>query len=262
MMWTRSELKQRAKVSFKRCYWSAVAVCFIMLVLQFLTGNGGTAPTMTYRINGNTVYEQDAAVSQTQDYVERYVLSESGMGMLSAFLSTGLAFYAVIIILLQIALNYFIFNPLYVGMASFFYRSRKEKMSVGELAFPFNKDYFVPVVKTMFFVKLYTFLWTLLFIIPGIVKSYSYRMVPYILSETPNLSTKDAIQLSKDMTQGHKLNIFILDLSFFGWALLGAITFGLTDIFYTLPYREATEAELYAVLREPFIKASAEADVF
>ena len=64
------------------------------------------------------------------------------------------------------------------------------------------------------------------------------------------------------MTQGHKLNIFILDLSFFGWALLGAITFGLTDIFYTLPYREATEAELYAVLREPFIKASAEADVF
>ena len=87
-MWTRSELKQRAKVSFKRYYWSAVAVCFIILVLQYLTGNGGTAPTATYRINGNAVYEQDAAVSQTQDYVERYVLSESGMGMLSNFLST------------------------------------------------------------------------------------------------------------------------------------------------------------------------------
>lgn len=262
MMWTRSELKQRAKVSFKRYYWPAVGVCFLVLILQFLMGNGTSTPTTTYQISSNTVYEQEDVTSQAQDYVQDFIFSESGMGMWSDLFATGIAFYAIIILLIRIALSYFIYNPIHVGKASFFYRNRQEKVGVGELAFSFNKEYFISVVKTMFFVDLYTFLWTLLFVIPGIVKSYSYRMVPYILSESPNLSTKDAIQLSKDMTQGHKMNMFILDLSFLGWALLGAITFGLTDIFYTMPYREATEAELYAVLRQPFIKSTDAADAF
>ena len=74
-------------------------------------------------------------------------------------------------------MNYFIVNPIQVGMASFFYRNRTEKTSVGELAFAFNRNDFLPVVKTMFLRGFYVFLWTLLLVIPGIIKTYEYRMV-------------------------------------------------------------------------------------
>ena len=149
-----------------------------------------------------------------------------------------------------------------VGHASFFYKNRYEKTSVGELAFAFNRDELFPVVKTMFLRDLYVALWTLLLIIPGIVKNYAYRMVPFILSEYPQMSAKEALRLSDEMTRGHKAKMFILDLSFFGWYLLGAITFGLSDIVFTTPYVYATEAELYHVLKEPFIKQSYEEHVF
>ena len=65
--------------------------------------------------------------------------------------------------------------------------------------------------------KLYTFLWSLLLLIPGIVKAYEYRMVPYLLADYPELSTEEAFRISREMMNGEKMNTFILDLSFIGW---------------------------------------------
>jgi len=104
-------------------------------------------------------------------------------------------------------------------------------------------------VGIMLMVSVKTFLWSLLFVIPGIVKSYEYRMIPYILSENPSIQMSRAFELSREMTYGHKADIWVLDLSFILWNLLGAITCGLANIFYVNPYIAATNAELYGVLR-------------
>ena len=92
-------------------------------------------------------------------------------------------------------------------------------------------------------------LWALLFIIPGIIKSYEYCMVPYILAENPNISSERAFELSRLMTKGEKWKIFVLDLSFIGWRILGVLCCCVGGIFLE-PYYEATFAELYQVMRE------------
>ena len=97
---------------------------------------------------------------------------------------------------------------------------------------------------------LYTFLWSLLFIIPGIVKSYSYAMTPYILLDRPELSATDAIKESEKMMNGHKMELFILDLSFIGWILLSMLTCGIL-VLYVEPYMMATKSAFYLELNGP-----------
>ena len=101
----------------------------------------------------------------------------------------------------------------------------------------------------MFFRDLYTFLWMLLFIIPGIIKSYEYQMIPYILAENPEISRNEAFQLSKDMMYGNKWKSFVLDLSFLGWEILNICTFGILGIFYVNAYEDQTEAALYETIK-------------
>ena len=101
----------------------------------------------------------------------------------------------------------------------------------------------------MFLKSLFTFLWGLLFIIPGIIKSYSYKMVPYILADNPGISATEAITRSREMMNGNKGKAFLLDLSFFWWILLGIITCGLVGVFWTNPYIASTHAALYEELK-------------
>ncbi|MBQ8260083.1 MAG: DUF975 family protein [Clostridia bacterium] len=108
-------------------------------------------------------------------------------------------------------------------------------------------------------VSLYTFLWSLLFIIPGIVKSYSYAMTPYILLDRPELSPTEAIKESEKMMNGHKMDLFILDLSFIGWILLSMLTCGVL-ILYVEPYMMATKAAFYLELKGPDPEPEAEAE--
>ena len=89
---------------------------------------------------------------------------------------------------------------------------------------------------------LYEFLWGLLFIIPGVIKSYSYAAVPYILARYDNVSIDNSIRLSERIMNGHKMDLFILDLSFIGWHLLGALTFGLLNVFWIAPYQNIASA--------------------
>ena len=99
-------------------------------------------------------------------------------------------------------------------------------------------------------VMLYTFLWSLLFIIPGIVKSYSYAMTPYILLDRPELSATEALKESEKMMNGHKMELFILDLSFIGWILLSMLTCGIL-VLYVEPYMMATKSAFYLELKGP-----------
>ncbi len=95
---------------------------------------------------------------------------------------------------------------------------------------------------SLLLVGVYTFLWSLLFIIPGIVKSYSYAMTGYILAKYPNVNAQNAIKLSGRIMEGRKLDLFVVDLSFIGWNLLGVITFGVVQILWVAPYMLITKA--------------------
>lgn len=95
-----------------------------------------------------------------------------------------------------------------------------------------------------FFTGLFTFLWSLLFIIPGIIKAYSYSMAIYILAENKGMSSLEAIKKSKQMMEGHKMELFVLELSFIGWLLLCGVTFGIAYI-WVGPYMSTTVANFY-----------------
>lgn len=97
---------------------------------------------------------------------------------------------------------------------------------------------------------LYTFLWALLFIIPGIVKAYSYAMTPFIMAENPNMTAKEAINASKIMMDGHKWELFCLGFSFIGWNLLNALTLGIGSLFLN-PYTNAAYAAFYRSISSP-----------
>lgn len=99
------------------------------------------------------------------------------------------------------------------------------------------------------FVQLFVLLWSLLFIIPGIVKSYSYSMTFYLMSQHPELKAKEAIDMSKEMTKGHKMDLFVLDLSFIGWFLLSVLTCGIL-LLWVLPYVQSTKIQYYRSLEE------------
>jgi len=116
------------------------------------------------------------------------------------------------------------------------------KPEIAELFAHFNK--FWGAFKVTFFVGLFTGLWSLLFVIPGIVKAFSYSMAMYILAENPEIGALEAINRSKAMMNGHKMELFVLELSFIGWHLLGAITFGIAYI-WVIPYMSATVANFY-----------------
>ena len=121
-------------------------------------------------------------------------------------------------------------------------------------------DDFFSAFKVTLLVGLYTFLWSLLFIIPGIVKSYAYSMSLFVLADNKGKSARECIKESMAMTDGHKMDLFVLDLSFIGWMFLGALTCGIAYI-WVVPYMSATRANAYQsfkpVVEVPFETAEA-----
>lgn len=102
---------------------------------------------------------------------------------------------------------------------------------------------------TILLQMLYTMLWTLLFIVPGIIKSYSYAMVPYVLRDNTELKFNAAIERSMAMMQGHKMQLFLLQLSFIGWIILSILTLGI-GYFFLLPYMQTAIAAFYEDVKE------------
>ena len=278
-MWTRKELKEKGKLSFKRNYWKAVLVSLLLVFMvrgAVNFGFGGRGGSNESDANAVTTQaEQSETVGQDQDIIElpEIVLNPSdlidsddpdsipvgfsdflielrntigGIGIL-ALVVGGILLFIVLFIVIA-AIHAFLFNPLEAGTARFFVRNLNDKAEIRELAYCYDHGY-LNVVKTVFLRDLYIVLWGLLLIIPGIIKSYEYRMVNYILAENPEMCTKEVFAMSRDMMRGNKWRAFVLDLSFIGWHLLSLITIGLVGIFYVFPYKNMTNAALYEFLR-------------
>ena len=104
----------------------------------------------------------------------------------------------------------------------------------------------------LFLVRFFTSLWSLLLIVPGIVKFYAYSMTPYILVDNPELSANEAINLSQKMMKGHKFDLFWLGLSFIGWFILGFLTLGVAYL-WLVPYMYTSVAAFYQDLKKEYI---------
>ena len=153
---------------------------------------------------------------------------------------------ATVVILIVLVAKVFVGNLLKMGGYRFFILNQTAQPGIGTLLDGFRSGHYVNIVLTMFLRDLFTALWSLLLVVPGIVKHYEYLMVPYIIAENPAMDYKEAFQISKQMMDGEKMEAFIMDLSFLGWDILTVITCGMVGIFYASPYKQATFAELYA----------------
>lgn len=150
--------------------------------------------------------------------------------------------------MITVLISIFVLNPLKVGCYRFFYENLFEKAGLKEIGYVFNNGWINTGV-ILFIRDIKIMLWTLLFIIPGIIKTYEYRMIPYLLAEYPAMSSEEAFRRSKQLMDGQKMKAFILDLSFIGWHFLGAITLGLVEILWAKPYHESANAAMYEALR-------------
>ncbi len=160
------------------------------------------------------------------------------------------AFLMMFMSLVSIAVTILLTNIVAMGSATWFHRSIKtEGLKMEEMFWTFKEDYGGNVLM-MFLISLYTALWSMLFVIPGIVKGYSYSLAIYIKSENPNIPASTAIELSKRMTNGHKMDLFVLDMSFIGWGILSAFTLNILGILYVIPYQYASKAFAYEEIKE------------
>jgi len=140
-------------------------------------------------------------------------------------------------------INFLLAGPVAFGVANFYLvMTRTAKTEFDSFIQGFKR--FLDTLVAHFLMAVFTILWSLLLVIPGIIAALSYAMTYYIMIDNPEVSPSEAIQLSKEMMNGHKAELFILGLSFLGWLILGALTFGL-GLLYAVPYINATMVQFY-----------------
>ena len=228
-MWTREQLKSNAKINFKRNYWPCVGVGFIVMLIS----SGGA--TSGVRNGVDYVQQSDGTVSSGISFFDMH------SGIVMALAAVGVMFG-----ILGILFTIFVGNVLRIGADRFFIQNRSDVPGVGTVLDGFRSGHYGNIVVIMLLKDIFTTLWTMLFVVPGIIKGLEYLMIPYILAENPGMDRKEAFMISKRMMDGEKWNAFVLELSFIGWYLVSAITCGLAGILYVTPYVEATMTELYA----------------
>ena len=229
----RSELKQRGGFRFRENYWRSVLVGFV----YFLISGGAVATTRSFNTTTtrtNSSFSANASYNIADDPTVQWIIG----------LAIGILLIAIAVV---IAFSIFVANPLIVGIDTFFLRNSSGEAESFHLGDGFKHNY-LNVVKTMFFMNLWIILWSFLFYIPGIIKAYSYRLVPYILAENPDIDTNEALMRSEQLMRGNKWESFIYDLSFIGWYIVSIFTCGLLSIFWVHPYKLACDAELYRLL--------------
>lgn len=165
--------------------------------------------------------------------------------------STSLSLVFLIIISLTLSfIIWFLITIIYqvISRRIFLEGRTYSKVSKQRFLYLLHVRLWTKVAITMFLKYLFQFLWSLT-IIGGIIKRYSYYLVPYILAENPDINSLDAITLSRQMMNGHKWECFVLELTFIGWELLGMVTLGITKVFFSNPYKVSTMCEYYSDIR-------------
>lgn len=223
---TRAELKQSSKDQLRGNWGWAVGLSFVAWAINYIIND-----IISYAQYGN-------------DLVYRTVKTVAG-GELDETITANPA-GGLISIVLNIVIMIIIWGVLYTVLQ---FRDNGDKPNVFKSVFSgFVDGRFTSTFLTSLLVGIFTYLWTCLLIIPGIVKSYSYSMTPYIMRDyytsgkTPKAT--EAITASRQLMDGHKAELFLLDLSFIGWGILGVISCGIGFLWIT-PYYRQTKANFY-----------------
>ncbi len=224
-MWNRKDIKEKGKVNFKKNYWKSVVAGIVYALFFF------AASTATSRKTGESIGE---------------VPPEEQATFVAIILAVAAAVFAIFTVAKII--DIFVINPLEVGCDRFFLVNQDQNADLGELGYAYKNNY-LNIVLGLLLRDVILVIGTILFIIPGLILSYSYRMVPYILAEDPQIGVVDALKKSRAMMNGHKWSSFVYDLSFLGWYLLSACTCGVLAIFYVNPYKFNADAALYQAIK-------------
>jgi hypothetical protein len=201
-MWHREDLKERARLALKdNGYWRPVLMMWVFLLLTASLGLSGNEFGLIYRLCGPNA---------------RQLLLEMQRNLpLSAWFWGAMA-------VLSLAFQILVINPLTVGRNRYFLLHRAFRPGFSTLFEPFRSGY-INTVRAMLMTDLITLLWTLLLVVPGVIKAYQYYFVPALLAENPKLDWRRAMRISRDMTQGSKFEIFVMALSFLGWSFLALV---------------------------------------
>ena len=247
-MWNRAELKARGKAAFKKNYW----ICVLVSLILALIGGSSSSSTSNAASDDSGYYSEYSYDSfDINDLTSgNYDIADLAVSMVT----TAFAVITIFLAIIMIVLGIFIFNPLEIGGCRFFIVNTYGNPGVKELLLAFKSGHYGNMVLTMFLKNLFTGLWSLLIIVPGIIKSYEYRMIPYLLADCPDMSRQDAFAISKEMMYGNKWNVFVFDLSFIGWNILSKITFGIVGLFWSCPYQNASNAELFLTLKDQYFR--------
>ena len=281
----RKEWKKAAKNSLKKHYWILVVLCLFASFLgieygmSFAAVHAQMPQTNIEEVFTDMLVDEDVAkeeVTASQEDIEshdtnaylgrsRGVLSmvlnsySSGSFVVAAgdavrnMVGSGNV-YIVLMILGGLAVYCFVWlfikETYLIIMRRIVLECRTyNKVMMQRFLYPIQTKQWPRMAWVMFVKSMYQYLWSLT-VIGGIIKKYSYSMVPYIMAENPTLGANEAITLSRKMMNGHKWEYFVADLSFIGWGLLNIVTLGLSGIFYSNPYKAAFFGEFYAYVRK------------
>ncbi|WP_138160445.1 DUF975 family protein [Peptoniphilus catoniae] len=261
-MWTRKFLKDNAKEFLRRYLKDAIVVCLIFYLLSSLFGSDNSFDNM--RVYTMDEFKKEYRQEEGREYNiqvfkgpfiysknifgDGFWMSKSPFTEQKLVVSDQMFF---VLSLISLLVNIFVLGPLKVGLNKYFIKGYKYDSNIKYLISPFAEGKSLKISGKIVLKNIYIVLWSLLLVIPGIIKGYEYYFVEYIFAENPDMSLEDAINLSKELTKDDKFNIFILEFSFIGWAFLSALTFNLGFILLN-PYMEATRASLYIVKKKAF----------
>lgn len=290
-MRSRKELKKNGKENLKKHYLIFLLLCLIaafigsefvnslsITEIKIAVDNTQVLPNSFKRTVAGTVQKVENISSKVKNQKKFFASSRGVFASVINAADSGSLYLTIVygirsiagtsscVIVISIILSfllYFLFwvlvvNTYRVILRRMFLEGRiYEKISLKNCLFLLRIQKWHKASLTMLKTSIYEILWTFT-IVGGVIKRYSYFLVPYIVAENPNIKSKDAINLSRTMMNGHKFECFILELSFIGWRILSILTIGLSNIFFTNAYFIATFCEYYTDLR----KVSKEKNIF
>ena len=226
-MMKSKELRAKAWNSLKGKYWLAF---FVLLVTGALCSVGNGFLTLTQNITDLVNMVDPSEMDSTMELGAAVLgIAASGFGIIGLVMSI------------------FVENAVNVGLSNYFIKNTDSKPSFAD-AFSGFKVKYLRNCGTLFLMGIKLALWSMLFVIPGIIKSFEYAMIPYILADNADISSKEAFQKARQMMKGNKWRLFKLDFSFIGWYALCCLTLGL-GTFFLMPYLNAATAEFYVELK-------------
>ena len=226
-----SDFRKTAREALKGKWGLAVGVGLVASIL------GGSGSGASFNVN---IGSSGSESSETYEGIFSQLIEDN-----SAALSIIISLLsAVALVALVIGIAMFVLGSIVnLGYAKFNLELIDDGNPAFNNLFAYFKHWKVAIISNLL-MGIFVFLWTLLFIIPGIIAAYSYAMTPYILADNPELSAREAIKMSKEMMRGNKWRLFCLGFSFIGWIILGAFTFGIGYLWLN-PYIAAANADFY-----------------